>query len=250
MTSLATTRTSKHYVDQLKKTLLQHNQLKNDLQSQKLINLGLYQQASQQQKPITDILTKTAESTDMKLELIKKTIENENELSRQRTNNNNEIVPKVTNENEEDKSNSIPLDFNSSGTSYSLINTNEILTDQRGTKFNIYKFNSDAESNNGKWILFSKGGDEMIWDYKFESQPIILTAGLKEIFFNDAVNREVITSDDIHNWIELMKKSGLGSFYRNTNVYKNLKSLIPPIQEGKGLKTDPITIPSDPYVEN
>jgi hypothetical protein len=80
-----------------------------------------------------------------------------------------------------------------------------------------------------------------IWDYKYESQPIILSKGLKEILFNDARDVSIINQDDITNWIELINKSGLGSKYKNTIVYKRLSH---GTSQGDGIDT--IIIPSDP----
>jgi hypothetical protein len=70
---------SKSYVNKLQNALYQHSQSKN-LKSQRLMSLGLYQQASAQQKPTTDILKKASESTDKKLENVQKAIVAENEL--------------------------------------------------------------------------------------------------------------------------------------------------------------------------
>ena len=53
---------SKAYLHNLQNALKEHMQLKNDLQAQKLTNLGLYQQAVVQQKPVTDAI---AESKDI-----------------------------------------------------------------------------------------------------------------------------------------------------------------------------------------
>jgi hypothetical protein len=87
-------------LNQLQKTIHQRNILKNNFQAKKLLDLGLYEQAVQLQKPTTETITKSSEDTKKELQLIeselnkvKRTIENEGELTRQ---NDKNIIPIIS----------------------------------------------------------------------------------------------------------------------------------------------------------
>ncbi len=103
-------------LSQIQRTLQQRNILKNNFQANKLMNLGLYEKAAELQKLTTEAISKSSdfnreaqEKLASKLELVKKTIENEGELTRHTQQQNHAIV---SNSNESDNSftNVIPLD--------------------------------------------------------------------------------------------------------------------------------------------
>ncbi len=48
--------TSKHYLNQLKNALAERNKFEESVQSQKLANIGIYQKATEEQKPIIEKL--------------------------------------------------------------------------------------------------------------------------------------------------------------------------------------------------
>jgi len=218
---------SKAYLKDLRNTLKQHTKLKNDLQAQKLMSLGLYQQAAEQQRPTTEAI---AESKDA----LKKTIETEGDTTRKA----------LTNPIEDGNSSSTyaPLDFESSNASYALIKTGEVIKRSNGAEYNIYRFNSMSENNIGKWILVSTNEGEYIWDYKLKSDPVVLTEGLKEILFNEARDTSLIDDLDKRNWELLMRHSGLGTRYKETKLYRRL---IPLETEGEGIVSVQL-VPSDP----
>jgi hypothetical protein len=214
---------TKEHIDSLDKALQEHNKLKNSFKENKLLSLGLQQEARELQKPITDAIDR------LDRVVVQKTVVNS--------------TPQESIEDVEDI-NITPLNPTSSNASYSLIKTPTTISNpNKNIELPIWKFNSSSKSNVGKWVLFLKSDEEFIWDYKYESQPIILSKGLKEILFNDSRDTSIINQDDITNWIELINKSGLGSKYKNTIVYKRLSHGTSATQ-GDGIDT--IIIPSDP----
>src|SRR5829696_9038298 len=186
---------SKAYLQDLRNALQQHTKLKNDLQTQKLMSLGLYQQATERQRPTTEAI---AESKDA----LKKTIETEGDTTRKALtiSQPNPIDDGNSSSTQNEPSNYTPLDFESSNAGYALIKTDEVVTRDNGIEFNIYKFNSSSENNIGKWILVSTQEGEYIWDFKLQSNPVVLTDGLKEILFNDAKDTSLIDDLDKRNW--------------------------------------------------
>ena len=201
----------------------QHTKLINDFQAQKLMRVGLYQQAADNQKPITDAIAKSSEE-------IKEVLENNKPLA-------SAIVPSTA----ATSSYSItPLVFPSVSVSYGLIKTaEELVFPKQHVKCYLWRLNSDSRSNIGKWVLFDQNGTEYIWDYKFDTPEIVLTRGLKEILFNGV-------REDVESWKTLTKNSGLGSTYKQTTLYSTLKSVG---YDGKGFKQSAkpiIIIPKDP----
>ena len=208
----------------------QHTKLINDFQAQKLMRVGLYQQAADNQKPITDAIAKSSEE-------IKEVLENNKPLAFA-------IVPSTA----ATSSYSItPLVFPSVSVSYGLIKTaEELVFPKQHVKCNLWRFNSDSRSNIGKWVLFEQNGTEYIWYYKFDTTEIVLTPGLKEILFNGVKDISVITGEDVESWKTLTKNSGFGSTYKQTTLYSALKSVG---YVGKGFKQSAkpiIIIPKDP----
>jgi hypothetical protein len=60
---------------QIQKTLNQRRILKNNLESRKLMDLGLYEEAAKLQKPTTEAITKSTDETKKELEQIKNALE-------------------------------------------------------------------------------------------------------------------------------------------------------------------------------
>ena len=215
--------TASAYLASLTEALNQHNKLKNDLKAQRMSRQGLLQEAARLQQPTTEAISKSADRT---VEAVEKAV-----AHGQATKALTPAVPQSTDE-------LVPLQFTSSKSSYSLIKTGEVVSNpSKDIELDIWRFNSSSKSNIGKWVLFSKLGQEYIWDYKYESEPITLTEGLKEILFNDAQNQSVITAEDVAKWKALVSKSGLGSKYKDTIAYRRLTQI------GEGL-TETVIIPS------
>jgi hypothetical protein len=202
--------------------------LKDNLQATKLMNLGLFEQASKIQLPTTQTITKTADDTKKELQTIKETIEN---------------VKSQTNESIK------PLDFQSTETAYSLIKTNVKVKTIAGD-LPAWQFNSRSQ-NLGRIIVFEKDNKEYIWNVPKMANAFTLTEGLKEILFNNATDENIITLDDIEKWTQLITTSGLGHTYKRSDLFKNKIQIIKnrletmqPQKEGEGINT--VLIPSDP----
>jgi hypothetical protein len=141
--------------------------------------------------------------------------------------------------------------------SYSLIKTGETIESPTlNVEFDEWKFNSNAKSNVGRFVLLKRDGIDCIWDFKHKNQGIPLTEGLEEILFNDANQLNKIDEEDIKAWQYLINSAGLESEYHSTHLYKTLvdnpfKSFIleskPIVEEvGDGLNFCDTVIPSDP----
>src|SRR5438093_2216949 len=220
--------------------------LKDSLQATKLMNMGLFEQASKLQAPtvqaiatIPPAISKTADDTKRELEQVRKAIEQSPQQSSMELK---------------------PLDLQSSEKAYSLVRidakVNTIVGDLPAWQFN------SRSGNQGRIIVFEKGGQQYVWNAPKMVNPLTLTAGLKEILFNDASNENVITLEDINNWTELITSLGLGHSYKRSDLFKNkiqiiqnrletMTTLQPKVElphEGEGFKAaeQAIVIPSDP----
>ena len=241
----------------IKSLLKQRNILKNNLQTAKLMDLGLYEHASKIQKPTIETISKSSEDTKKGLELIKKTVENEGELTRQ---NRAAIQPLE------------PL--------ISIIKPINKIQSYENNKYVPQKTNRNREYGNDIFPIWMVGNTEYVFielndtDYiynitKNNSKPIILTDGLQEIFFNNAQDKNLITENDIQTWEELLKDSGVPTQYKASRFYKDIKGISPGVfrksrasrvvevsdndnndnnepKKGTGFKTSTVIIPSDP----
>jgi hypothetical protein len=219
-----------NHLTQLQKTIQAKNKLRNMFREKKLIDLGLYEEASKLQKPTIEAIT--ASSEESKKLVVK-------------NNNNNPQIEDVQNKR---FINIKPLDKEQ-------LYTNKYVL-QRTTK----TLNINEEDHRvwllGKhfFILVEKDNQEYIINYSLrDSQPIELTEGLNEILFNNGNNKDIITPQDIKTWDNLMNDSNM-SGYKTSTYWKAIvskPSTSPIIEEipdtpkkGEGLK--PIIIPSNP----
>src|SRR5438093_5757618 len=214
------------------------------------MNMELFEQAAKIQAPTTqaiatiapvitgvsDAISKTADDTKRELEQVRKAIEASPAGE----------VPK-------------PLNILSSEKLYNLIKTNVNVKTVAGD-LPAWKFNSRSQ-NQGRIKVFEKGGQEYVWNIPEMANAITLTAGLKELLFNDAADEHIINLADIKNWMELITTSGLGHTYKRSDIFKNKIRIIQNRLEtmgtlqpkvGVGLKALTLTpsktviIPSDP----
>ena len=124
--------TANTYLTNLNNALYQHNKLKNDLKTQKLSRLGLIQEAAQLQQPTIDAISKSGEKT---IEAVEKAIAH---------NQTTKALPAAPQSSDE----ITPLTFTSSNGSYSLIKTDDIISNpNKDIELDIWKFNSSSKSN-------------------------------------------------------------------------------------------------------
>ncbi|MCY7362005.1 MAG: hypothetical protein LH629_08070, partial [Ignavibacteria bacterium] len=106
------------------------------------MDLRLYEEAAQLQKPTTDVITTSSDVTKMELskisnelETLKKTIENQGELTRQQ-----KVIPSTTEESQLPFNNNIsPLDKSSSMNKYVLSKTDSFFT-LEGVDYPLWSF--------------------------------------------------------------------------------------------------------------
>ena len=239
--------TSKQYLQKLTTALKEQNEFYNGLKEKQLSNIGLYQKSTEIQKPIIDTIQKTNDDLMKKIE--------DNKVNTVSSTSN----PKDTCSSTIVNPNTISIIENitkqSVNESYSLVKTGKLITSPALNKeFDEWKFNSNAKSNIGKFVLMNRDGEECIWHYSKMNDGIRLTEGLNEILFNDASNMNIITNEDITDWKLLINSAGLSSVYHNSSLAKKLDNpkdisnnpkdiSNKPTKEGSGL---PITIPKDP----
>lgn len=214
--------TSKHYLELLKKDLQAKTQFQNSLDNQKLESMNLYQKSTEVQKPLINEVNKIVEAIK----------EQPKKVSVTDLQPNTSYVENILR--------------TSIGKSYSLIQTGKTIeSNALNVKFDEWKFNSDAKSNVGKFVLMKRNGIDYIWNFKLDNKGIPLTPGLEEILFNDGTNKDIITPDDIEDWQYLINSAGLSSVYDKSNIAKKLQKK-PKIEEvGDGISSF-ITIPSNP----
>ena len=66
-----------NYLSQLNKTIRSRNNLRNMHQAKQMMNVGLYEEASKLQEPITKAISETSKDTKNELEKVRKAIENQ-----------------------------------------------------------------------------------------------------------------------------------------------------------------------------
>ena len=195
--------------------------LKNNLQAQKLLNMGLLEQAAKIQTPTTEAIAKSSEQTQ------KAIMQSQANILSQAQANISEVKP---------------LQIPSSGKSYNLIKTSQSVK----TLVGLLQFLSRAQ-NQGRIIVFEKGGEYFVWNVPEMANAIVLTPGLRELLFNDANDDSLISLEDIHSWTELIKSAGLGHVFERTELFKNkiriiqnrletASTLQPIVKEGEALK--------------
>ena len=216
---------SKQYLQSLENALKQRNQLKQYLYSKKMLSVGLYEKAKEEQRPIIDAITANANNI-VQTKQVTNTTTNPDALLKpvvKVQNYGNKYVPQLTNRTKQ----GFPI-WTLGRNEYVFIEMNV-----REFIFNISKVNAE---------------------------PIPLTDGLNEIFFNNGNDMSVITANDVKVWEYLMKESGITSQYKNSAFYSKInpkssvrmtpqssKTPIVEYPDGDGLhKTSAITIPSNP----
>lgn len=226
---------NKEHLQQADSLNKQRHILKQNLQSQNLMDKGISEQAAKIQEP-----------TIKSLELVKKAVEE----TKSSTNsmNNNSVNPTIK------PLNSIPY----KQVSYGLIKTERLIRSSSGEKVNIWKIKSTSRANVGNWVvLLNADGREYVYD--LGDNKIQLTDGLKEILFNGAVKKNLIRPDDVVNYEDMLKASGLGSSYASTKYFKDLQNIqngpiveeipdavAPRMGEGIACKTKVVTVSSTP----
>ena len=178
---------SKDYLQKLKDALSAKTEFVNSVESQKMNSINMYQKLSEKQKPIIDVINKTTL---------------------------NSHVPQIE-----------TVSRQTDGVSYNLVKTGEIIhSESTQTDFEIWKFNSKAESNIGEFVLVKKDGIEYIWKFNKDTEGVPLTPGLSELLFKDTrnISWNIVNDDDKQKWKDLISKAGLGSLYKTTNVGKHL----------------------------
>jgi len=164
------------------------------------MDLGLYEEAAQLQKPTTDVITTSSDVTKMELskisnelETLKKTIENQGELTRQQ-----KVIPSNTEESQLPFNKNIsPLNKQSNaGNKYVLTKTGHFFT-RNEVEYPTWSFTGTKVN----YIVILNNAEEEIFNITTrEKVPIKLTEGLNELFFNNAQDRSKITSDNISIW--------------------------------------------------
>ena len=66
-----------NYLSQLNKTIKSRNNLKNMYQAKQMMNMGLYEEASKLQEPITKVISETSKDTKNELEKVRNAIESQ-----------------------------------------------------------------------------------------------------------------------------------------------------------------------------
>src|SRR5829696_4244613 len=135
---------------------------------------------------------------------------------------------------------------------YDLVKSGQTFSSPSLGRFDIWQFNSNSKSNTGKLVIFSKDTSEGIFFInKLDIPPVEITEGLNEILFNNAEDTSVITKEDVAQWINIIQVCGLGSSYKSSRLYKNLKPLhtntsysVEESKEGEALPA--LVVPSDP----
>ena len=213
----------KEPLSQLQKTIQSRNKLRNMFKEKKLLDLGLYEEATKLQKPTIEAI-----------EEIKKPVIN-TVIS---TTNNPEIEMKY-----------LPLDKEQSFTNKYILQRTTEKINLHGNEYRVWLLGQHF------FLLVIKDNQEYILDYSLrDSLPIKLTEGLNEILFNNGNNKDIITNDDIKTWENLLKNSNIIG-YKNSTYWKQINSKpsssSPIIEEvpdtpkkGEGIET--IIIPSNP----
>jgi hypothetical protein len=198
-----------NYIKKLEEVLKEKTKFKNDIESNKLMTMGIQQNTAISQKPIIDAITKRNESNDSNQTL--------------------SLVEKAPKENKIFQIQ--PIDKISLEESYNLIKTTETISPTDSTlKFPVWKIKSNSKSNIGKFLLFKDDqGIEKIWQYSSLSEDAIeLTEGLNEILFNNADDLTKTTDHDKNVYKLMIINSGLDSSFTNkAKIYKKLYSDIP-----------------------
>jgi hypothetical protein len=211
---------------QLHKTIQAKNQLRNMFLSKKLMDLGLYEQAVKLQQPTTEIISKSSEDNKKgiqdvqgNLQLIKKTIENEGELLRQQKQQILSLPQTIQNTQDTDYDNLSPVEKTSYNLKYILQQKNETYSAQNGKEYPIWRI-GESQIN---YILVKINGKECILNITTRgSKPIKVTEGLDELFFNGALDRNKITTDDINTWKQILKESGIPEQYKSSKFFKDI----------------------------
>ena len=217
------------YIKKLQEALKEHTQLKNDLEANKLMTLGIQQNTAITQKPLIDAIKGKENENNQTLSIESKPNESHTLLIK-------------------------PLEKESLEESYNLIKTSETISPKGSSiKFPIWKIKTSSRSNVGKFVLFQdEQGVERVWQYTSPEDAPELTEGLSEILFNNAGDITKITDSDRDVYRSMIANSGLESSFTNkTTIYKKLFSdPQPQIEEltgdGLGGSKEVITIPENP----
>lgn len=215
----------REHLTQLHKTIRARKQLKNMFQEKKLLDMGLYEQASQLQKPTTEAIQAVQTEiqkqtpTPQPLSVASKDIVEDKRLSN--------ITPLFK---EQSHSNKYVLQ----------LTTGNITI--HGNDYPIWLLGQHF------FLLVDKDSVPYIINYSLrDSAPIELTQGLNEILFNNGENKSIITEQDINIWNSLMYNSNMRN-YKNSRYWKSFNptrketkaALSPQVEEKKDYKGDGI----------
>jgi hypothetical protein len=197
---------------QIRKTLKQRKLLHDSFQAKKLYELGLYDEASKLQKPTTEAIINASQSgikgnekLQNELESLKNVIESESKLIP--AENNQPIFKSLV----------TPLD---KVQNYDSKYVPQPTGDSRTVDENEY---SIWKLGKHKYTFVEMNDVEYVHNLSLTNYtPIKLTEGLSEIFFNNGLDRHIITTDDIDTWERMLRESQTPVGYKNSAFYQRI----------------------------
>ena len=242
---------------EISNVLKQRKILKNNELSKMLMNIGLYQEAANIQKPTTDVITKTSENTQKELVSIKKAIDdssNSNDVGHLAALTSSTTITPEEQEVIDIISNAKPNKFSPNNCTLLHLEDRALPSGPLDHKANVSIYTIGSKTRRTFFIK-----DNRVIDIKGTAR-IIDSKGVAKLLFENNPSDEDITKDDMDEYKEFLKAYGLSittsskkdienKFYPSTRRRSTRLQNVPIVEEveGDGIKqpVEVVTIPSD-----
>ena len=216
---------------QIPKVIDSRKQIKDIFLSNKLIAKGALTEAQELFKPITDATLKTTEDLKNTIITTKDNRQEEAIIDKQ------EIDSQI-------KPDKLTFPFYTLSTNPLTPYRTPETRDSKFGKIPIYTFKSTKKEWPTAFTLFRKNGEDYLFNLDLRSAaPILLTDGLKEIFFNNDPDVNIIQLDDLKLWNSILEETGSNpQSFKQMRFYKNIANALR--KEGESISSFPL--PSDP----
>ena len=231
------------HLSQLNKTIRARNNLRNMYHNNQLSNLGLYEQVSKIQKPITKAIAETSKDTKDELEKVRNAIESQPKpLAALPAQQSHPLV-------EDAEDTEIQNIINNKNGSRQTNNTLTLANNPHGVR--VYTIGS---ADNNKQLFGLKNNTTLV-NIDSKEEYKIPSVGVSKLLFEPKPTEDNITKEDVDEYQGFLehyhfnitqdsKRKIIQKYYPQTPI-RQRQSFVVPEREGEGVK-ETVLIPSDP----